>query len=273
MRCLTPFATLLLLGCAPEQPEATDGCESIVECPIGKVCDRSVGECIEEPENRFLGGFHCTFRAPKESGDFEISEVSGSVATDHYSLPELSCTLYPDDDVMTVGFHSLLNPTNLLVFLQTSHLTKGSVKIGTAVDAKNGLDWGYLTNFDTLQNPAFSEAGTISFEGTPTLGKAVDGYIDLSMYPTVKDDVLFGVPCPRGLADCGTYDSDVGGADHCVDLANGPVCTTSCDGDVDCKVGDGVCVQGFCSKPCMRHEDCTPLRCVQGDPGQSNGCF
>jgi hypothetical protein len=268
-------------ACAPEQPKKTVGCDSVVDCPLGKVCDRALGECIDEPENRFLGAFHCTPQSNTAVDNLQVSEVSGRIGTDHFSLPSAVCLIDPANDSLTVGLQSLLDGTNLEVWVRISDLRNNVAKLGIATD---GINSAGLTNFDTDTAFGYSNEGTLSFSATPVEGKALDGYLDVTMYPSVDADALFGAPCPRGLADCGNLTVDGGGVALCANVVNGLMCVSTCSGDGDCIKGKGAaCVhdanaapgdKGLCTMPCQSHADCqAPLRCVQGKAGESNGCF
>lgn len=261
-----------LLACAPEQPSETDGCDSIADCPLDEVCDRELGECIPEPEDRFLGRFHCTVGSKNQSPEaLELSEITGRIGTDRWALPISICNINTASELMVLGFSSPFSGSNLRVWLDASPLTAKRT-LGPVVDLR--VDSASIEDYETFTAYGHSRVGMVEFSRVPAVGLEVDGYLDVAMYPAVREDALPGVPCPRGLADCGDKTLEAGGIVFCTNLSNGPMCTSACSANGDCSVGDGVCVQGFCTKPCTQHEDCaSPLRCTTGDPGESNGCF
>jgi hypothetical protein len=276
LRLIALSASLALFACAPEQPEVTRGCDSISECPLGDVCDRDLSECVPEPKNRFLGAFQCTVGIGPEVQ--ELSEVVGNIDGDRWVLPGSLCWISTlqntNTNVLSLGFHSPLGAGSLQVFLGLDALSDRRADIGPATG--EGLDWASLENFETFTAFGYSRTGSVEFSKVPAFGDTIKGYIDIDMIGTARDDALWGAPCPRGLADCGDKTSAASGVAVCANVLNGPVCTSSCltGGNGACSVDDGVCVQGLCTKPCLSHEDCDGgLRCVEGNPGEANGCF
>jgi hypothetical protein len=261
----------LLVACSPAQPEETEGCASLSDCDFGLVCDREVGECIEEPANRFVGSFRCEIEDSKAQGtDFGTSEVVGNVGNDRWSLNAAHCAQRSTNEILSIVFPSLYTEDAFWIFVDPAELSDRKASLGPAI----GLGWARMLNDGTATVYGYSKSGRLELSSPPSIGKAVTGYLDITMYPAIDEEVLFGVPCPRGLVDCGSTTSDFGGAQVCMDLGNGLMCSRECAADGDCSRGDGVCVLGVCTKQCAANADCdAPLLCEPGAQGQSNGCF
>jgi hypothetical protein len=269
---LVPFA------CAPAQPEATAGCESIVDCDLDSVCDRSIGQCIPQPPNRFLGEFHCQVIDGSPFTMLELSEVTGAIQGDRWSLPSAFCLLQSMSDLLVLGFSDPgKNGYQFSVTVSASQISAGPVRLGPSFDI--GLNSATMENADAFTAFGYSASGTVEVTPQPTLGQELDGYLDVDMYPVSGGEASFGIPCPRGLADCGSKTVDAGGAAFCATPQNinglsGPMCTRACAGTGDCSVGNGVCVQGGCTLACTSNAGCmAPLVCTPGKPGEGSGCF
>jgi len=267
---------LALFGCAPEQPQATDGCETLTDCQINQVCEVPTHTCIDEPENRFLGSFSCTI---DDKEKLEPSQVIGHVENDRFSLPTALCSLQgEEDEIFTLLAFGYSAGDILQVRVPVKDLSDGNASIGLFLGTE-GVSGASLENFDTYVGSGYSHEGTLTLSARPATGRLVTGYVDVTMYPTmnvrgVDDDAIFGIPCPRGRADCGEKLADVGGADSCFAALDTPMCSRPCDTDGDCSLGSGTCVQGRCTRPCTSSRDCVaPLTCIKGDPGESNGCY
>lgn len=268
-----------LAGCAPEQRDVTLGCDSISDCPLGDVCDRELGECVPEPEDRFLGAFRCTVGIGPEIQ--ELSEVVGAIGSDRWALPGALCWLTETQDfygnpveLLTLAFHSPLGSGSLLVKLRLAGLADRRGELGLVMDER--FDSASLEDLETFTAYGYSKSGSVQLSQVPKPGDTIEGYLDVTMLATPREDALWGAPCPRGLADCGDKTIDAGGVAFCTNLLNGPVCTSSCatGGNGACSVGDGVCVQDMCTKECVNHADCAGgLRCTLGNAGEPSGCF
>jgi hypothetical protein len=270
-----------LVGCSPEQPEETNGCSSLADCTLGQVCDVELEECIDEPDDRFIGSFRCTV-----DDDFEgPAELVGNVGVDRWSLPMAFCSTRPDANLMLLSFVSVFSEDVLRVFLDLSELTDENAVIGPAIlDVEDAKDYASIVNDGTALAYGYSKDGKVELSRAPAPGRELSGYLDMGMYDTKSRDEFFGVPCPRGLNDCGNITGEAGGARHCADLLNGLMCSRSCSTNGDCSRGsyvndddvriDPVCLQGYCTKACLNHDDCeAPLRCTGEGDGAPTGCF
>lgn len=287
LRCLGAACLFATLGCAPDQPEATSGCQSISDCNLGDVCDRPNNRCIPEPQNRALGAFACTVTDTPEAPGLELSEVIATKEDDardprwddRWALPSVGCMLRPQSNALLLTMQSLTSGGALIMRIDVADLASGRVTVVPHMDV--GTNAATLQDRETYDLFGSSKSGFVTFSGRAVVGAVLEGYLDVDFYPVVdlppnmeaKDDVIFGVPCSRGLADCGEKTGDVGGAEACLNAESGPVCTRFCDNNSDCALGDGVCTGGLCTRPCQTHADCTPLQCFEGSPGQSPGCL
>lgn len=267
------LAALVGVGCAPEQPAETQGCSSITQCPFGFMCDVPAGVCIEEPDDRFLGKFTCTPTDGDTTPDgLELSEVVGRIGEDRWALPGVFCILKQERDQLMVGFHGPLGGGLLTVSVGASAAAGGSVTLRPHYET--GDRAASFEDVDVSRAYGYSTTGAISFAAAPTVGLQLQGYLDVSMIPVAEGEALFGHYCPQGRAACGRRTFDGGGVAFCSVVVSEPVCTRTCSGDGDCSVGDGVCVDGLCTQPCTTDADCPgPLRCYDGAPGESRGCF
>jgi hypothetical protein len=274
MRSSRAWFLLLVGACAPDQPPATVGCNALADCPLGQVCDQSVGQCIDEPENRFLGGFQCTITEPtSESSQAPgASEVVGRIGTNRWSLAGTAfCTL--QGDTLQLGFVDVLSQAfGLSVTVSATEAATGQVALmpcfGECVDAAT------MENSSTFTRFGSSSSGRVAFSPPPSVGAQVTGYLDVFMTPAASGDALFGATCPNGIADCGTTTFEGGGVGQCGIVPPGTLCMRNCNGNGDCSVGNGVCVSGTCTKSCASSADCTaPLECVAGDAGEGSGCL
>jgi hypothetical protein len=263
-------------GCAPSQPEETDGCTSISDCPLTDVCDMQLGECIPEPEDRFLGSFICEVNSDEQGS----SEVVGAIGVDRWVLPWVSCSLTSGGGAMLLVFSSPFANEQLMVFLDAAALADRTTTLRRSPGV-DGLDWARMANDATCTAYGYSREGKLELSARPVEEKVVGGYLDFTVDRVSDEDIVYGELCPRGLADCGsrTWDCGVnGGAQFCSDFTDddrdGPTCSRICTLDAECAEGGGVCVQGQCTKACINHDDCeSPLRCIVGGAGESNGCF
>ena len=269
---------LWALGCAPEQPAEQIGCDSLSDCALGEICDKAVNSCIPEPENRALGAFSCTVTDSTEATGLELSDVILRIADDRWSLPSVGCIQRPGAPTLLLTMQSLTSGGGMVVLLDAADLADGRVALGPHVDV--GVNAAMMQDFESFDLFGTSNSGSVEMTPTPQVGRRISGHLDVSFFPVVSleppadDDALFGIPCPRGLADCGDKTGEVGGADACFNVTeSGPVCTRFCEANSDCALGEGVCVSGFCTRACNTHADCTPLQCYAGDPGQSAGCL
>lgn len=273
----------LCLGCAPEQHPETVGCRSLSDCDIFEVCDVPAAKCVPIPASGFKGSFACEVRAQGDAvTSLPGSEVFGSVGGFEWSLPVgASCQLFD----LSAGGTAL--EVTVLQSVGFDALT-ATVDVAQAAGGWVAVDQTRVfgaPNSATLYTPDISSAiahsagGFLTFDRAPERGALVRGYLDLAMHEVVDADVLFGVPCPRGLADCGRTLSSLGGASACMPITfqSGEVhdvCTRSCATDADCAAGKGICNITECSIPCVSDDQCAPpLLCVAGNPGQSKGCF
>lgn len=264
---------LVGVGCAPDQPPETRGCTSITQCPFGAVCDVPARSCIDEPDDRFLGKFTCTLRdATAANGTLELSEVVGRVGDDRWALPSVFCALRQESDRLLVGFHVPGGGGLLTVVLRASAAGRGESALGPYFDA--GYDAASFEDPEVSRAYGYSRAGRIQFSSPLMVGADLEGYLDVSMTPVAVEEALFGQPCPEGRSACGHRTADAGGVALCSAVVSAPVCTRTCSGNGDCSVGDGVCVDGLCTRACTTDADCAgPLRCHDGAPGESRGCF
>jgi hypothetical protein len=260
---------LLTTACAPDQPQETVRCQSLSDCSLGQVCNQPAGNCIDEPSNRFLGSFQCTVDAMQ---NLQPAEIVGRVGSGRWSLASAFCQVTPKGDQILLGFSDLFAGDQLTVSVATADALTQRVALKPFFDV--GDDAASFENGNTFTAYGYSSTGTVTFSSRPTPGSSVTGYLDVSMYPVVDADALFGAACPRGRADCGKKTLEAGGVALCASLQDGPFCTRTCSGNGDCSVGNGACVDTLCTKACTKNADCDPsLRCIAASIGQGSGCL
>ncbi|MFO0568087.1 MAG: hypothetical protein U0263_20675 [Polyangiaceae bacterium] len=286
---MTARAFLALVGlaaltaCTVSSHSETLGCRSLADCDLGQACKVAEQRCVPVPENGVLGKFRCVVRAPGEKLEsLPGSEVVGRVAGDDWAFPVgANCQLVPFTTELVALRVEMYTSASFAAFSVT---VDSATALGQSVEIARARAF-LVPNTASLWNPetsraiAHSAGGVITFDTPPTAGTLVEGFVDVALHEVVKDDVLFGVPCPRGLADCGTRIGDEGGAELCdlVEFQNGDthdVCTRSCESDADCAAASGICNLKECSRACSSNQECiAPLVCSPGDPGESMGCF
>jgi hypothetical protein len=269
------------VACAPDQPAATQGCKSVTDCALGSLCDRTLGTCIPEPTDRVLGAFACTVVNVADTVNevdptLHTSEIIGRVGRDRFAFTVLvSCDIDKYDDLHLFFSTADLVSNSLDIVLPAAKTKAGRATIGIATgdDTDNAA---VVENVDLNHRYGSSNAGFVDFDVAPVLGAKIQGYADFTVFVAPRPDVLFGAPCPNGIADCGSLNGGGGGANTCAEFTDRPghsICTTSCKGDGDCTVGDGICIGGVCTKPCAGDADCTkPTTCFV-ESASRRGCF
>jgi hypothetical protein len=286
MRTCVAALALLAAACAPDQPPATVGCDKLADCPQEQVCDQSISQCIDEPANRFIGGFQCTimdYASQQASQQLEAAQVIGRIGSERWSLPATAyCIL--DGDTLSLGFSDILyEQYGLEVQLSATEAATGLVELkpcfGCFGCPGQCLDTAVMADNSSNSALGYSTSGSVRFSPPPTMGAQVTGYLDVSMLATASGNALYGTPCPDGLSDCGQQAqlNDGGDTSVCETVQSGPMCTNACTGNGDCLVGNGTCVGGLCTTSCTSNADCTaPLKCLArglGDAGAGKGCF
>ena len=273
-----PALAFAALACAPDQPAATATCTSIRDCPLREVCDRVQKTCIPEPADRFTGAFSCKIEVPggPNLGVLQLSEVVGRLDRDRYTLPGVFCLL--DDTVVTLGFApATAGGAYLSVYIDAAKARSGRVTLKPALGGGND-DAAILDDPDIGKLHGTSLDGYVELTGNLAIGSEVKGYLDVTMLRAPRSAPRFGEPCPRGLAECGDTSREVGGASRCIQVVKSnptPICTRLCKANGDCSVGKGICSDGFCSKPCETHANCTPpTQCFASENGvDPSGCY
>lgn len=267
---------LVAIGCAPDALPATTTCESITDCPLRQVCDRSTHRCIAEPDNRFLGRFHCKVTA-NDVTDLQLSEIVGRARNVRYVLNDVSCKLYPDTNTVNINILDDIAEERLFISLKGN--STGRVTIGPAIRSldPNELPFVEIESITEFTRQATSSDGFIELGTALVEGADLDAYLDINVVlPPSGLKATFGQVCKNGLADCGSAQAKVGGANTCQTVAGSqPICTRSCTANGDCSLGKGVCNHGVCVRACAVDADCADLGLICAAPAssqESKGC-
>jgi hypothetical protein len=286
MKLATASITLFAaMACSVDQQATTAGCAAIADCPLGEACDVLAKRCVPEPTSGFMGRFRCQLHAPGGSPNMaDTAEVVGSVNGDRWSFTALAgCIIDSEQDELTFQLLQYSSTFTLNLVVQASSATSGAVSLGPAATA---FGVNAATLYDTCSDhaPAYSSRGTLRiFSNQVADGSTIDAYLQVDMYPTavetdagVEADAFFGVPCPRGMADCGVGLHAAGGALQCAPLGGrDAICMRDCTTAEECMAGGASCVLatqpwpnsvGWCVRTCSSSTDCSaPLTCGVAD--------
>jgi hypothetical protein len=288
--CMLAFILFVAACTAIDIPEFDDSCTATSQCIFGKICDTRANQCVWEPDNGFLGGFSCTIGAsPSEAPWSVTSEVIGTV--DGYRVPlhggercwKDTSTTPPQLVVklktrpMFVGYFAPSDVYDLELFVPwptASRATSMDILPRTAVNHFFAM----VCNDDSPLCYAYSAGGTLELSAPAQVDATVSGFVDIAIYPAIDADTVFGVLCPRGMADCGMLSNSA----NCFPLSypdsgtdKHPVCSLECTQDSDCAAVDAsVCITHLCTKTCRQNSyDCAELRCILDPVTQKRGCL
>jgi hypothetical protein len=215
----------------------------------------------------------------------DTAEVVGSVNGNRWSFTALAgCIIDSTQDRLRFQLLEYSSTFTLSLVVKASTAASGTAPLAPLTMPS---DVNVATLYDTSANhaPAYSSRGTLQvFSKQVADGSTIDAYLQVDMYPTVVEtdagveaDAFFGVPCPRGMADCGVDMHIAGGALGCAPLETGwdDICSRECTTDEDCTVGGASCVLatepapqsvGWCVRTCTSSADCpAPLACGVAD--------
>jgi hypothetical protein len=266
-------------ACTIEQQSYQGTCASIADCPLDQACDVQAKRCVLEPTSGFIGRFRCRLTAPNGSTlASDTAEVVGSVNGRRSSFTTVGkCELDAQNNTLTfeIDAYGTRTGTGLVVVVPPNAASAGKVQLGVA-DRPFGLNAATLYEGSTKLALGYSSKGTLLVANRIAVGSTVDVYIQVDMYPTVKADAVLGVPCPHGMADCGTrIENEAGFA--CRTWGSNPVCVRDCQTDCDCAPGGAHCVSvpsgNLCFHTCASNGDCpSPLTCGVVT-GTTTACF
>lgn len=279
MRALPVFYIAVLLalgglaGCTDDLEWFDASCDSTAECPLEEVCHVPTRACVEEPQSGLMGTFSCGIAEPAGLADQRGIDVLGTVGTERRTFQLLQCsyseTGYPH---LALGlFVSDVSDDALTLTIDWNDVESGTVDLA-APDYFGQPSTATLWDMSHDAVYAHSAAGSLTLDGEATIGGVITGFLDVEMVPVTTDGVVYGVPCPRGMVDCGSSVADA----YCetltfTDGTSSHLCTHGCTTDADCAaVGDSVCVSELCTVSCDR---CSSTQsCVDDETGRE-GCF
>jgi hypothetical protein len=256
-------------GCSNQDPStpASSGCQTVQDCPMGKVCNPESAECVAFETDTLTGTFHCLVKEPNSAASEEStgsSTVMAMVSDRPLSFSALAlCEYYPSDtppglmirvsaggDVAAgvVGYHALIIldlskqvPPSTYTFGPTQCLTcTGAGSLHEAVSEAENKPIAYV------------QEAKVVLSGDPVVGEWLDGTITARIASPAEGTKL-SAPCPNGLVDCGTVlDQDFA----CKPSSGGyRICAKKCAAQIDCDALGGLCVQGACMLPCESADD------------------
>ena len=279
-----PWVALsFLVACNTEDLPETVGCDSTSLCPPGQVCDLAIGQCIAEPPNRFVGKFACEVLGPGMSpSSLPGSEVIGRVEDDRWSLPVGGICRFRESggiQFFDLSFQSTIAPESLALFLRAPDAASGGRIDLVQADAAFALNSGMFWEPDLERVIAHAAGGYVHFIQPAAVGATVTGFIDVSVHPTIREDGVVAVPCPRGGADCGRSPVDptrTRCAEYTLDGVPKAMCVRDCMTDADCSAVGGICIQELCTAACGMSGPAIcepPLECVVPSGETNAGCF
>jgi hypothetical protein len=276
---LLAATAVLVAGCSPDAELATGGCTSLVQCPIGQVCDQATRTCIDEPPDRIVGTFRCLLDGTDDD-PLDACEVVANAGRTRLPFALAVCSTDPEDpdflrvSLTQVGETRIEDGYVFNAFLSLKEARTGRSTLKVAYGAYE-TGTGVLQHMDLSILVATGLGGVVAFTGPVETNKPLTGYLDVPLVPAVRGaSVRYGEPCPRGISDCGVgTDTRTELCEQVTDVNPVRICTGVCATDDDCRRRPGsVCILEACTTSCGGDADCkAPARCVDVDGVR--GCF
>lgn len=271
-------ALVLLTGCSIDEPVPSSGCDQLSDCELDQVCDVTINQCIPEPDNRILGAFRCEVIDRGVSSVTAGSEIIGRVGTDNLGFPvvraafssgadcrvRVSQTEPPELVISAPDFSGSFGVVLTLALEDTLGNQRIPIDVHAPPISRNSGELVDLRSDERIG----TTVGGFAFIEPPVVGSVVEGFLDLDMIETVNVDGIVGVPCPRGIADCGRA-QDGPFMTLCAPRPSPEpsICAATCDADADCQAfDDAICVPSsvgdICTRSCTADSEClSPLFC------------
>lgn len=265
-------------GCSVESDPVKNGCNSLADCSLEQVCDAVVGECIDTPLNRLIGFFECDLvEAGAQSPLVLGSEVTGLWEDQLDGVPQR--VVFTSGSCFRIDGQIGVNLSDLFGRYSVSLLLEEGVEVSDvrAPFAPFELNTATLQDRDRDHVAAYSGDGLAQLRQAPEplTASHLQGYVDLALVATPREEVVFGVGCSEGVVDCGR---DGSGSVICSPGIE--MCTTTCFTDERCDALDRGTVcwrasddgQGFCFLPCDNASECPDGFVCEADLDGRRGC-